>query len=215
MELAFGCQDENHFLRRKSQSNELADLVMSIHDTKKRALMILSELNLARTSPETYIRVLQEHRSRFRGDHILLSDNVTLMQTTERVAAVDEAIRFLSIQQKISELTWSQGLACAAALLVSEQSQSGDTGHLGIKTGDMQKRIDRHGKWIGTIGENIGYGPSDPRLSVIQLIVDDGVHDRGHRTNIYNNKFKTVGISCGTHPIFGNMCVMDFAGGFV
>lgn len=188
---------------------------MSGFDAKKLAQMVLSELNLARTSPEAYLRVLQEHRSRFRGNHFLLPDNITLMQTTEGVAAVDEAIRFLTVQKKVSGLSWSQGLACAAAQLVSEQSQSGDVGHLGVKTGDMQKRIDRHGKWIGTIAENIGYGPSDPRLSIIQLIVDDGVRDRGHRTNIYNDNFKTVGISCGSHPKFGSMCVMDFAGGFI
>jgi uncharacterized protein YkwD len=188
---------------------------MSGFDTKKRAQMILLELNLARTSPETYQRVLQEHRIKFRGNHFLLADNVTLMQTMEGVAAVDEAIRFLSTQKKIPELTWSQGLACAAAQLVSEQSLSGETGHLGTNTGDMQKRIERHGKWIGTIGENIGYGPSDPRLSVIQLIVDDGVRDRGHRTNIYNENFKTVGISCGSHPKYDSMSVMDFAGGFI
>lgn len=176
--------------------------------------MILSELNLARTSPEMYLGVIQEHRSRFRGNNFLIADNVTMIQTVEGIAAVDEAIRFLSAQRKLSELTWSQGLACAAAQLASEQSQNGETGHFGIISGDMQKRIERHGKWIGSIGENIGYGPSDPRLSVIQLIVDDGVRDRGHRTNIYNDKFKMVGISCGLHPMYGSMCVMDFAGGF-
>lgn len=187
---------------------------MPITDTKKRAKLILDELNLARTSPQTYMMILKEFRSRFRGNHFLLPDDRTLMQTSEGTTAVDEGINFLSIQKKLPELTWSQGLACAAAQLVSEQSVSGEIGHFGTVSGDMKKRIERHGKWAGSIAENIGYGPSDPRLSVVQLIVDDGVQDRGHRINIYTENFRTVGISCGPHPKFGSMCVMDFAGDF-
>jgi uncharacterized protein YkwD len=80
----------------------------------------------------------------------------------------------------------------------------------------MQERIERHGTVLqGVIGENIAYGPSDPRRLVMQLIIDDGVPDRGHRKNLYNSKFNSAGVACGPHPDFGTMCVINFAKGFL
>ena len=78
----------------------------------------------------------------------------------------------------------------------------------------MRERIHRHGKWNRESGENIGYGPKEARDMVMQLIVDDGVPDRGHRKNIFSTVFHTAGVACGPHPVFGNMCVIDFADQF-
>jgi hypothetical protein len=50
---------------------------------------------------------------------------------------------------------------------------------------------------------------------VIDLIVDDGVKDRGHRHNIFDPLAKVVGVACGRHDTYGYMCVMDFAGAYV
>jgi uncharacterized protein YkwD len=45
----------------------------------------------------------------------------------------------------------------------------------------------------------------------MNLIIDDGVTDRGHRKNIFSRAFGTAGAACGPHPRFGNVCVIDFA----
>ena len=63
----------------------------------------------------------------------------------------------------------------------------------------------------GKIGENICYGPGEARLVVMDLIIDDGVANRGHRKNIFSRAFDTAGAACGPHPRFGNVCVIDFA----
>lgn len=175
---------------------------------------VLEELNLARTAPKAYAAHLKEFRRRFRGKEYQLPDSRTRVITSEGVAAVDEAIRVLSRQKPLPALAWSDGLAAAARDLATEQGASGDTGHDGQSSGDMRERIERHGRWQGTIGENIGYGSDTARMVVLQLIIDDGVPDRGHRANIYNKSFATAGIACGPHPRYRQLCVIDFAGGF-
>lgn len=57
-------------------------------------------------------------------------------------------------------------------------------------------------------------GYNQANLIVFALLVDDGVANRGHRTNILNEKFKVVGVASGTHKLYRNMFMMDFAGGY-
>lgn len=175
---------------------------------------VLAEINLARTDPKAYAGFLRQFRRQFRGKSYLLPDSHTQVLTSEGVAAVDEAIRFLSRQKPLPPLSWSNGLAEAAEDLAEEQAASGTVGHDGRASGGMRERIERHGEWQGEIAENIGYGPAEARGMVVQLIVDDGVPDRGHRKNIYRRAVATAGVACGPHPTFGTMCVIDFAGGF-
>ena len=175
---------------------------------------VLAEMNLARSAPRSYAGFLREFRTLFRGTYYQLPGNSIRMQTVEGTKAVDEAIRALSRQKPLPALSWSEGLAAAAKELADEQSQSGDTGHTGRLSHGMQERIERHGRWERSIAENIGYGPSDARMMVMQLIIDDGVPGRGHRKNTFSSAFDTAGVACGSHPQYRSMCVIDFAGGF-
>ncbi|MBF0314475.1 MAG: CAP domain-containing protein [Oligoflexia bacterium] len=76
----------------------------------------------------------------------------------------------------------------------------------------------------GGCGENIASGSSgernalvNPKLAartfVIQLIVDEGVYDRGHRKNILNPAYKLLGIGFAReeNSQYLNYCVQDFA----
>jgi uncharacterized protein YkwD len=177
-------------------------------------MKVLAEINLARTDPRAYAGFLREFRRQFRGKYYVLPGSAVRIQTGEGVAAVDEAIRFLSRSKPLPPLTWSEGLAEAAAELAEEQGGSGATGHTDRQSHGVRERIERHGKWERRIGENIGYGPTGPRNMVMQLIIDDRVPDRGHRINTFSRDFTTAGVACGPHPRFGSMCVVDFAGGF-
>lgn len=175
---------------------------------------VLAEINLARTAPRTYSGFLREFRGRFRGKSYLVPGSTTRVRTVEGRAAVDEAIRALSRQKPLAPLSWSDGLAAAAAELATEQGRSGATGHVGRKSRGLKERVERHGEWERKIGENIGYGPENAREMVMQLIIDDGVKGRGHRRHTFAPWFTTAGVACGPHPRFGTMCVIDFAGGF-
>lgn len=175
---------------------------------------IVSELNVARTTPRRYVAYLRDYRRHFSGRRYLPPGKTVQIVTSEGTAAVDEAIGALLNQRPLPPLAWSDGLAAAAADLAREQEQSGETGHGAGATG-MRNRIERHGRWQRSIGENISYGPDEARQVVLQLIIDDGVKGRGHRRNIFDRSYREAGVACAPHPVFGTVCVIDFAGGFV
>lgn len=174
---------------------------------------VIEELNLARTKPSRYADYIREYRKLYKGNYMYFPGRNVRIATSEGVDAVDEAIRFLRKQKPLASLNPSRGLAEAAADLAEDQGTSGETGHYGRQSGSMSSRIERYGQWQGGIGENISYGFKDPRLVVIQLIVDDGVRNRGHRKNIFNPAFRRAGVACGSHAEYGSMCVIDFAEG--
>jgi uncharacterized protein YkwD len=182
--------------------------------SKELAPQILTEMNLARTAPKRYADYLRDLRGHYEGKLYRIPYSTSMVVTSEGVAAVDEAIKFLDKQAPVPPLQWSQGLAAAAAELVSDEGKSGEVGHTGRSSGTMQQRIERHGKWSRRIGENIGYGPNTARLMVMDLIIDDGVPGRGHRHNIFSKGYSVAGVACGPHPTYRNMCVIDFASAF-
>jgi uncharacterized protein YkwD len=175
-------------------------------------LAVLQEMNAARTGPQAYAAHLQRHRALFEGKRYRPPGATYFVRTQEGTAAVDEAIVFLKRQCPLPPLAWSEGLARSAAELAREQAQSGETGHGRGKLG-MEGRVGRQVKWTGSIGENIAYGPNEGRDVVLQLIVDDGVPGRGHRTHIFSPDFRLAGVACGPHQKLRTVCVIDFAGG--
>lgn len=176
------------------------------------ARQLLAETNLARTAPQRYANRLREFRKGFVGKAYRVPGTFNMVMTSEGTKALDEALRFLARQRPVPALSWSPGLAAAAADLVREQTASGETGH--GDAGGIRERIEGHGSWTATIGENISYGPDTARMVVMGLIIDDAVPNRGHRKNIFNRAFATAGAACGAHPLYRTICVMDFAGGF-
>lgn len=79
----------------------------------------------------------------------------------------------------------------------------------------MTDRMDRYGNWDGTCGENIDFGRKNKGMQhIVDLMTDDGVLSRGHRTNIFNENFLVVGIGCGPHKVYGGCCVLDYAARF-
>jgi uncharacterized protein YkwD len=152
---------------------------------------VLAEINLARTNPQEYARIVAERNP---GDR-----------------DAEEAIRFLQHARPLPPLSLSTGLSQGAQLHVAEQGPTGASGHGSNPFGRMEK----FGQWVGCAGENISYGKFDARGIVCQLIVDARVPGRGHRKNIFSSSYGTAGVAFGPHAHYGAMCVIDFAGRFI
>jgi uncharacterized protein YkwD len=174
---------------------------------------IITEMNLARSNPAGYRQVMLAWRSKFDGKRARLSDRVYL-QTQEGTPAIDEAIQFLAKTRPVGKLTYSKGLSLAARDHVRDQGAKGATGHNSSNGNTPFQRMERYGKWQQIAGENIAYGPDTARAVVRDLIIDDGVPDRGHRTNMFKPEFRVTGVACGYHRQYRVMCDIKYAGGF-
>lgn len=179
---------------------------------------IIFHLNMARTDPARYAsEFIAPRQAYFEGKRYLEPggpETFSGITTQEGVTAVKECVEALLGEEPLSILVPSAGLSQAALDHAKDQSESGLLGHDGADQSNPQSRVERYGQWLNTMGENIAYGQLTGREVVVGLLVDDGVPGRGHRKNIFNPGFTTIGVGCESHPRFDVVCVMDMTGGF-
>jgi uncharacterized protein YkwD len=175
---------------------------------------VVREITKIRMFPRAYAKYIRVLGTHFQGTLWRLKDHVPI-RTNEGRRAVDEAVDFLEKVDPIpGVIRFSEGLHEAARDHVLDQGPSGQTGHVGVNGSTMGERIRRHGQQGSLIGEVINYGEETARMTVIQLVIDDGVPDRGHRTNIFNPAFQVAGAAIGPHKTYGAMTVVDMADSF-
>lgn len=88
-------------------------------------------------------------------------------------------------------------------------SLSGQTGHVGHK--NFAKRFaPLKGNPYTAWAENCSYGYKDAVEIVITLLIDEGVKGVGHRINILNENFNSVGVAIYPHKTYKTNCVIDF-----
>lgn len=91
--------------------------------------------------------------------------------------------------------------------LIQHDSSDGKSG--------VKERLRKYGNVVSCYGENLSFHCEEAKEVMIQLIVDDGVTNRGHRENIFNPEFNVMGCCTGLHKDFNQMSCIDYAGAFV
>lgn len=179
-------------------------------DTATVEAQVLAALNVARANPSTYADSLRTYRGFFHANVVTMPGSSVDFETEEGIAPVDEAIGFLAQQTPLVMLDQGTTLHDAALDHVREQGSNGRTGHFSADGSGPGERNARHGGGK-QVAEVIAYGATDAADVIRQLIVDDGVRDRGHRVLMYADHLRYAGVACGPHPEFGTMCVIDMA----
>lgn len=90
--------------------------------------------------------------------------------------------------------------------------KKGEIGHKSVKGKSFIKRTKELIKTYTVVGENIHYGSNDALEIIIDLLIDDGIKDLGHRENILTRSFLYCSVSIQKHKKFKYNCVIDFAG---
>lgn len=193
------------------QGGELA-MVGPPKDTMGAA--VLAQLNAARADPHAYADGLRKYEGYYHGNLVSEPGHPVAM-TIEGSAAVVSAIGYLDQHAAVAPLTWNASLAIAANRLVMDAGPRGGLGHTGSDGSTMTSRIRDVCIWAGSMDEDISLVPRTAEGVVRQLIIDDGVPTRGHRTAIFDPGLSIAGVACGPHATYGWMCVIDFAGGLM
>ncbi len=168
---------------------------------------VLAALNAARTRPAAYADSLRQYRTYFHAKLLRYPGESADIETEEGVTVVDETIAFLARQAPLAPVEGAPLFVASARDLVVDQAQGG-TGHESSDGSSPADRARRHGGG-DFVAEVIAYGPVDPADVVRQLIIDDGVADRGHRSIIYSPELRFAGVACGPHPEYRTVCVID------
>lgn len=176
---------------------------------------VLLHMNMARTDPAGYAEDFIEPRLQYFSGNLYREPGRPVLITVEGPDALIECIEDMEGTQPMEPLTPSIGLTMAAFEHALDLSSTGLTGHVGSDGSLFSQRIERHGRWLATIGEVIAYGPETGREIVLGLLIDDGVSDNSHRSNLLNPGFRLTGLAVEEHETYGNVCVIEFAGDFV
>ena len=171
---------------------------------------VINQVNRVRTNPQAYAAYLERFRAYYTEDGLFRAPGRRALRTQEGVNALDQAIRTLQHSSPQDPITVSDLLSGPGRELISSQQQSGQIGH-GSSPLD---RINHYGVFGGMAGENVAYGAPTAEQVVYNLVVDDGERSRGHLKNILQPGFRVAGVSQGRHPIYGSICVIDFASDF-
>ncbi|GHU62947.1 lipoprotein [Spirochaetia bacterium] len=175
---------------------------------------VVLEMNMVRSDPKKYaVLYIQPKLQYFNGNNYSVPGQITLV-TQEGKKAVDGCIAALSKMKSVALLTPELGLSLGAKDHTNDQGKTGQTGHDGSDRSTPFTRINRYGSGYKTAGENLAYGGTSGRDMVTQLLIDDGVPSRGHRTNIMNKDFSQTGVSFGTHAQYRTMCAITYASGY-
>ena len=179
---------------------------------------VLRALTAARTAPATLKARLKERLACYKGKTYTTKDGRS-RQTKEGAQACKDAIAYLSkLPEPLGAVEAAgEGLRLAAVDHVLDVGVEGVASHRGTDDSGPSDRNKRYGTWSGAVGECLWYGNASAATGesiVDDLVVDDGVKNRGHRLCIYDARWHIVAVAVGAHSTYANMVALEFAVAF-
>jgi uncharacterized protein YkwD len=143
---------------------------------------MVDEINLLRTNPSGYIKYVEE----------FIADMRTASGQGGAIATAQELIGELKKQSPLSTLESADCLYNSAVKHGKDQKPTGDVNHQGTDGSWPWDRVLKGCKGWTDGNENLVGGPSDVRRSVMLLLVDEGIDNRGHRRTLLEPNWRYV-----------------------
>ncbi len=162
---------------------------------------MIAEINLLRSDPpgyipkvEAYLQGIEEKKKQgWNGGGFF----------DEQIKVGRELIRELRSTKPLSILKPHKGVYTAARLHGIEERERKKTGHVGNDGSYPTERILRQAPDLKEGGENLVGGPEDIKESLMLLLIDAGISNRGHRKTLLDPKWAYIG--CYDVGKVGNM----------
>ncbi len=148
-----------------------------------KEVSMLEEINLMRADPAGYIPHVEAYLKKIQDD-AFWDDSY---KNQEKTAAM-ELIAELKELGTLSQLKAHQGLYDASVKHGEDLKQMGRMSHVGSDGRHPYQRVQQEAKLSGGT-ENLVGGGVDVRESVIMLLVDSGIPNRGHRRALLDPKW--------------------------
>ena len=177
---------------------------------EKLAEQLFISHNKIREDPKSFIIKLKKWSKKFR-DKTLFLLNENPMETFEGVNAVEEAIRFLSVQKSVPKLSYSAELSKAAKDHAMDIGENNLHGHDGSNGSILSDRIEKYTEWDDSCAESIDLGFKNADNIILNLLIDDGSEGRDQRINLFTTKYKYIGIGCSFHKTYNHCSVFVYA----
>jgi len=150
-------------------------------------------INLARTNGPLFVKTF-----------VLTYLDSTEMESNDYAKSL---IRDLNKSKPIALLTSRKDLYEVAKTHAKTMGKSGKTGHY-----EFEKRTREIARIYDGITENCDYGPDDGFSIVMDLLIDEGIPEVGHRATILDPDVRYMGASIKKHKKYRYNCVMEFGG---
>ena len=180
-------------------------------EEKKTALVNLKESGLTQTEKDViyYINLVRINPQKFIKTTLSPYLNKHKSYSKKYIKSLK---RDLAKQTPLLPLNHQQDLHLFAKHHSKTTGKSGKVGHQSIGFKNYTKRTKKLIKIYSYVGENIHYGSADAEKIVIDLLIDDGIKDVGHRKNILSSTFIYASASIQPHKKYRQNCVIEFGG---
>lgn len=118
--------------------------------------------------------------------------------------------RDLKATRNLQSLTPSKVLFDAAKTHAVASGKEGVVGHRS-SAGSFEKRLKPLSDTFNYILENCDYGSSGALDILMNLMIDEGIPDVGHRKNILHPEIDRIGLAIAPHKTYRYTCVQVFA----
>lgn len=163
--------------KRKAGSDgvEGADVQPNLEEHRSFAQELLEEHNYARTKPKEYAeRFIKPWFGRTQG-------------------YAESCYQTMTTMRPVGALTLDERFCRAAQWFADDLGRTGWVAHVGSDGSSPRERCEREGA-MNACAESCSWGIKEARGVLVQLLIDQGVKELGHRKNALNPDARVIGV---------------------